>query len=293
MHAYLETRTYIDGFPLMAMCFDDNNYLAHWHIDVEMVYVCEGSIRISVNDESRILHQGDLALFSSTDIHHYDSTNLHSKIIVVVFHPELIGKPAGWPESNYYNPVFIERSQIDSLGSHASENLGKMFCEIVSEFEAKRPFYQEYLRGRIIEFCALVSRHFLSPDAVKSGKKIRLPDIDKVKKAIEYIHNNYMSDITLDIISGVTNLSPSYFSRLFKKYSGANFNVYLGRRRSDAAENLIRTTQRSITDIAYDCGFNSIRTFNRVFKSLKGYSPTQVRTNQGTNQGDGSSGKPA
>lgn len=277
MHAFLETRTYQDGLPLMVMYREDNNFLAHWHIDVEMVYVCEGSIRISANDESRILHEGDMAIFSSTDIHHYDSTDMHSKIIVVVFHPELIGKPAGWPESCLLNPVFFEGKFLDNLDQEIRESITTMFYKIVTEYQGQRPFYQEILRGMLLELCAHACRHFFYTDASTVGRRIRLPDIDKVKKAIEYINNNYTGDLSLDKISEAVQLSPSYFSRLFKKYSGTNFNVYLGRKRSDAAETLIRTTQISITDIAYECGFGSIRTFNRVFRAIKGYSPSFVR----------------
>ncbi|NLU52669.1 MAG: AraC family transcriptional regulator [Clostridiaceae bacterium] len=277
MQAFLETRTYENDFPLSSYICKDNNFLAHWHIDVEIVYVCEGNIMISVNDESRVLKKGDMAVINSTDIHRYDSTNMQSEIIVIIFHPELIGHPAGWPEERFYNPVFIESSKINRLDKSSRDNLLRLIHEIAKEYNAQKPFFENYLQGLIIQLTALLQRHFMSPLNCAVKKRIRLPDIGKIKKAIEYINQNYRDEITLDTISEIVDLSPAYFSRLFAKYSGTNFNSYLGRIRVNAAEKLIKTTQDSIISIAYECGFNSIRTFNRTFKSLKGCSPSQLK----------------
>ncbi len=277
MHAFLETRTYENDFPLSCFVLKDNNFLAHWHIDVEIVYVCEGSILVSVNDESRVLRKGDMAVINSTDIHSYDSTNMQSEIIVTIFHPELIGHLAGWPEESFFNPVFIESNQINQLDKKVRENFLRIIHNITQEYTERKPFFQDYLQGLIIEFSALIRRYFFSPLNGTVKRRIRLPDIGKVKKAIEYINQHYRDEITLDTISNIVALSPGYFSRLFAKYSGTNFNSYLGRVRVNAAEKLIKTTHDSIISIAYECGFNSIRTFNRTFKSIKGCSPSQLR----------------
>ncbi|MDP4090730.1 MAG: cupin domain-containing protein, partial [Bacillota bacterium] len=107
MSAYLETRYYPMDFPIHAFYASDNCYLAHWHIDVEMVYVCEGSIRIGINKDVKILKKGEFAVFRSTDIHYYDSTNLSSKIIVLIFRPEIIEASSGWPEKLRFDSPFM------------------------------------------------------------------------------------------------------------------------------------------------------------------------------------------
>lgn len=277
MHAFLETRTYENDFPLSSVIHKDNNFLAHWHIDVEIVYVFEGNILVSVNEEARILKAGDMAVINSTDIHRYDSTNMQSEIIVIIFHPELIGHPAGWPDETYCNPVFIENNKITELDEKVRNNLLRIIHDIHEEYAKQKPFYQDYLQGLLLELSALIQRYFFSPLSGTVKKRIRLPDINKIKKAIEYINQHYREEITLETISDIVGLSPSYFSRLFAKYSGTNFNSYLGRIRVNATEKLIKTTHDSIISIAYECGFNSIRTFNRTFKSIKGYPPSRLR----------------
>ncbi|GHT87980.1 hypothetical protein FACS1894137_15920 [Spirochaetia bacterium] len=73
-------------------------------------------------------------------------------------------------------------------------------------------------------------------------------------------------------------LSKFHFTRFFKEQTGQSFHAYLSMVRvSHAVENLIKT-DISITDIAYQCGFSSLKTFNRVFKTYTGKSPSQYRT---------------
>src|SRR5689334_23133954 len=97
MRAFHENRTYGSAFPFTAFVSSNIDFLAHWHNDLEMIYVLEGSIRMGINSETRVLLAGDLAVCSSGDIHYYDSKDNNSKLILVIFNPSLIGFPAGWP----------------------------------------------------------------------------------------------------------------------------------------------------------------------------------------------------
>ena len=275
MNAFLETRTYGSDFPVSAFHATDNNFLAHWHIEVEMVFVCEGSIRIGINKESRVLSQGELAICGSTDIHYYDSRESHSKIIVLVFRPELVGSPGGWPGNMRFDPAFID----NGLFNHSPETLHQIreiFYSIANEMQLKKPFYDLYVSGRLSELCALALRHFPTCAAGVNEKGGKLPDIQKIQYAIQYLEENYMHDISLDDISKKSNLSPYYFSRLFGKFTGLTFKDYLSRIRVAKAEQSIRTGAKSIIDISFECGFNSIRTFNRTFKAVKGYPPSKI-----------------
>jgi len=68
-----------------------------------------------------------------------------------------------------------------------------------------------------------------------------------------------------------------YFSRIFKDISGMNYKTYLNLVRFNKAEIMIKTSNKPITDIAFECGFTSIRTFNRVYKGIKGDIPSNGR----------------
>ena len=94
---------------------------------------------------------------------------------------------------------------------------------------------------------------------------------------LRYIDQNYMHDITLEDLASIAGYSPYHFSRLFKKYSNTTFVNFLNRRRVKAAEMMLLEGGYSITDVAMQSGFSSLTTFNRVFKMINGYTPTEYK----------------
>ena len=92
-----------------------------------------------------------------------------------------------------------------------------------------------------------------------------------------FIDQNANHSITLDEVSDFTGFSKFYFSRMFKQQMGVSFSEYLRQRRIAMAEDLLIHTRRSIRDIALSAGFGSIATFNRVFREVRGCTPTRYR----------------
>ncbi len=100
---------------------------------------------------------------------------------------------------------------------------------------------------------------------------------DIINSAKFYISNNYMKDITLDMVATEMCVSTYYFSKLFKKEAGINFIDYLTKERIDNAKYLIRNTNKSIKQISGDVGYNDSNYFSRVFKKSTGYSPSAYK----------------
>ena len=88
---------------------------------------------------------------------------------------------------------------------------------------------------------------------------------------------NYMNDITLDDLADMAGYSKYHFSRIFKKYCNTTFIAFLNQRRIKAAEMLLLNEEMSVTNVAMQVGFSSLTTFNRVFKELKGGTPSEFR----------------
>jgi AraC-like DNA-binding protein len=82
-------------------------------------------------------------------------------------------------------------------------------------------------------------------------------------------------DITLSFAAEKMNFSESYFSRVFKRLMGINFVTYLNMIRVEHAAAELKASGKRVLDIALSSGFNNIRTFNRVFKEITGYTPSQ------------------
>jgi YesN/AraC family two-component response regulator len=100
----------------------------------------------------------------------------------------------------------------------------------------------------------------------------------KIQQAVRFINDNYRTDIRLDGAAREAGMSPSHFSRIFKKVMGLSYQEYLNGRRIMKAKNLLRTSPRSITEIAVSLGFADSTGFGRIFKKLTGHTPSAYRS---------------
>ena len=101
--------------------------------------------------------------------------------------------------------------------------------------------------------------------------------IDMIYKSIEYIRRNYMKKVTLDEVSENASLSPSYFSRIFKKEMKTSFNAYLNSVRIEMSKKLLSDEDIPLSDIAMLTGFEHQSYYSKVFKQNTGVSPKQYR----------------
>ena len=113
------------------------------------------------------------------------------------------------------------------------------------------------------------AQNVLSKRAEKSGSII--------ETAKEYIRNNYSKDISLDEVSGVVNISPYYFSKIFKEDTDENFIEYLTNIRIGKAKELLDTTEYSMKEICSMVGYSDPNYFSRSFKKNVGVTPTEYK----------------
>lgn len=100
-----------------------------------------------------------------------------------------------------------------------------------------------------------------------------------IKKAVNYINENYMSSITLNSISEYVHLNPSYFSTLFRKETGMKFSDYLNKVRIEESKKLLKGGRYSILEISIEVGFEDQSYFSKVFKKLTGQTPKDYQEN--------------
>lgn len=97
------------------------------------------------------------------------------------------------------------------------------------------------------------------------------------EKILEYINSNYTDELSLNFLADKFNISPSYLSKLIKKHCGVGFANYIAGLRINAAKEMLLNTNKTVTDIYTEAGFNNRRTFIRTFKTFVGVSPTDFR----------------
>ena len=108
-------------------------------------------------------------------------------------------------------------------------------------------------------------------------EKRQQPLDDTVAEILEYVNEHFRDDISLERVAREIGVHPVTLSKIFTKQAGVSFTHYLQYVRCTHVEKLIRTTQKSFSEIAYDSGFGSIRSFNRTFRTFYGQSPTAYK----------------
>ena len=109
------------------------------------------------------------------------------------------------------------------------------------------------------------------------GSKRQERSTDTIKIARDYIGDNFSKDISLDDVSRVVNISPYYFSKLFKEATGENFIEYLTNIRIEKAKDLLKNSDLSMKEICAMCGYSDPNYFSRTFKKNVGLTPTEYK----------------
>lgn len=169
-----------------------------------------------------------------------------------------------------------EEVAVEAFRNGARDYLKKPFS--ISELATKIDFYlalrhaDKKSRKNILPGTEQPVRPGSQPSAVTPSQ------YHKIQQAVRFINDNYRTDIRLDAVAVAAGMSPSHFSRMFKKVMGLSYQDYLNSRRVTKAKNLLRTSPQSITEIAVSLGFSDPTGFGRIFKKLTDQTPSAYRS---------------
>ena len=270
MKAFHEVRNYDSDFMVWHSSYENIGFLAHWHKEIELIYVRSGHCALSINDFSFTAGGGDLAIVESGLIHYSDSHGMDNSLDFLIFDTSILGNIYQNP---HFSKPYVTRDELCRYG--LEERLLSLIDTVSRELDGHKPFYQEVVSSSIQTFWALLKRsHPRDPSGGLPDDR-RARTLLDLQELVSYIDSHYAENITLEYAASRMNFSESYFSKTFKKLMGINFVTYINMVRVERAAYELRHTEKKITDIASSCGFNNIRTFNRVFKEITGCTPTE------------------
>jgi len=108
---------------------------------------------------------------------------------------------------------------------------------------------------------------------------------DAISQAMDYINHNFSKNLSLSDVASYVHLNASYFSKKFKAENGFGFKDYLNTVRINHSEKLLLETNKTITEIAFECGYDNSNYFGDAFKHLNHVSPSTFRKLKGNLQG--------
>lgn len=259
---------------------DSFTYPLHKHEEMELNFVehCDGARRI-VGDSIEVLGQYDLVLMGSGLEHAWDQHDCTSHSI----HEITIQFP-----TDLLSEQFLSRNQLTSIRAlfeNAKRGIAFELPAIMAIYNklqnittTQSGFYRVLRLLEILyELSLQEDYHLLASKSFSNVKNT--PENKRVRQVEEYIDKNFKSEIRLKTLSDIAGMTPAAFSRYFRAQTGKTISDYIiDTRLGYAARNLVDTTT-SIAEICYDCGFNNISNFNRIFKKKKGCSPSAFREN--------------
>ncbi len=249
-----------------------NEYISkkHWHNELELVYVISGSLFVNIDDVLYDIKEGEVFIISRGTIHYYVEPEGKSKVCIVKLPLDFT---AGFSKNSkeYYMNFYK-----DVLHLKKSKKLRDIFTRLQTVSELKENAMKEsVLIAIVIELTVYLSEH---PKLVQNRIMTKSNnDSEIMERMLSYLEEHLSEKITLTEIAAHLGFSESYCSKYIKKKTKMNFLEYLNNARILRAEEILRASDASVTEIAYMTGFTSIQSFNRVFKSLCGVSPSEYR----------------
>lgn len=233
----------------------------HLHEAVEIVYVTEGTIELGVGQELYHMEKGDFGIVFPNVIHHYQAFGTgKNKMIYLFVEPSLL--PAYSAQLQKCSPEYpiIKKEQI-------REDIVNTMKSLVHMKERSPMLIQAYVQ--------IILAHVFSD--MKMIDKSAVGSDDLIYNAVEYVAKNFRDEITLEKMASHLGVSKYVLSRMFAKTFHCNFSRYVNGVRLNYASSALENSQESITNISLDCGFESQRTFNRVFKERYKMTPREYR----------------
>ncbi len=242
------TPTHVDPYP------------EHLHSHAELLYLFEGSAVLTVDGREQQLATGDLCVCFPSVVHSYVGGQ-DARALMMIFPPDVSAEFPALLTQSYPSDPILRKDQLPEDVFLCMQQLWNE-CRAANNPGVLRGYIQVVL-SRTLPLLALIRQ---SP---------AISDI--VYDILKYLSLHYREPVTLDDLARALGVSKSSLSHTFSQRIGVHFRTYLNTLRADQARLLLRSSSQSILNIALECGFESQRSFNRVFMDIYSVSPSQYR----------------
>lgn len=253
------------------------NEFLHYHDCLEINFVVNGSGVNLIDNSSYVMKKGDLFIINNLS-HHMAISNKNLEMKIITFNPDLIFIN-DIKNYDYLKPFYIKdvvyKNKIFLLDEE-KEIVEKLFQRIEKEWNSKQIGCQLFIRAQLMELLAIIYRNLKSNEESGAVLKEQL-NYEKIRNSVEYLNQNYKEDISLEDLASMSNMSRNYFCTFFKQVMKMTTIEYIDLIRINKATLLLKTTSKSILEIAGESGYNNLSSFNVAFKKIIKESPRNYR----------------
>lgn len=235
----------------------------HLHEHIEIVLTTSGTTIANADDILETVESGDLFIAFPNQVHYYLDQEPVVNISIVIASPDIT------PEFNRIFKTMVPKSPVlrNAIGN---PRIVAAVESLVQCSKERGEYSETEARGCML---ILLSELFKNMELIEKGNY----DHDLAKDIISYCYENYTADISLQSIADALHISRCYISRIFSKRLHISFNDYINSLRIRKACEILKAGDMSVTEIAYVVGYNSVRTFDRCFMTVRGMTPKEYR----------------
>ena len=261
-----------EGFPFKLFQFEgkDGHYVRekHWHRSIEIFAVFEGTLAFFINEEEYPLGSGEFILLNSNEIHSISSPEANRTIVLQIPMNVLRNVETG-------EGLILFTHSPKRQDSKIMELIGSMYQELQvrgSEYEWK---VQSDFFMLVYLLLTKYRKREILPEEIRHYRKL-----NRLSTITGYIRENYTKELSLEMVADRFGYSPSYLSRMFRKYAQTNYKTYLQNVRIEYGFQELANTDHTIGEIALNNGFPNQKAFTREFKKKYGILPSEYRRGQ-------------
>ncbi len=246
----------------------------HQHKEVELIVQVKGSGMCFIGNYVGSFTEGDVFLLGSNLPHEFKKEKKGAKCSVMVVHFD----PALWGEAFWKLP---ESAEIKTLlnTSLAAVKVAATYAAEIGEILKKIETAHGFERLTLLCRCLLAlsrSENQQTLSTLDAGNFAPLAD-SKINQIFEYTIKHFTEPIALSTVAGIAAMSVSAFCRFFKRNTKKTYVEFVNELRIGRACQLLLRTDKTVLDICYDCGFNTVANFNKQFLKVKKMKPSVYR----------------
>lgn len=277
-----------DSFILIERQKSNFNFPIHIHPECELNYIenAKGAQRI-VGDSIEEIDEEELVLITNPKLEHawMDHNNKPQSIheITIQFHADLLTE------------VFLNKNQMFSIRQlFRQAEKGVVFSReaiakvrpLLKTLTCENDSFYSLIKLLVILHELSIDKGLRELSTGRFANNTLRKDSGNLKlnKVVDYINQHFSEVIRLADVAAMVNMSEASFCRFMKQHTSKSFIDFLTDVRLGAAARALIDSTDSIAEIGYDCGFNNLSNFNRIFKKKKGVTPSEFRENYRKNK---------
>lgn len=250
----------------------------HQHDAWELYYVIHGYGTRMAGDTLQSFSAGDVALIPPSMHHYWEYTPLsadsegHIRYLMVAFsHSLIVRSMEVFPELRNRLAGLTFPVNALKFGLESSRIIRKMLLQM-NDMDDMDDL------GRLCGMFRLLPVIFNSSDHILAGKPMQIErDVRRMQQICAYVMAHYVHTISLDEVAAEVGMNRSAFCSYFKRCKGMTFSQFVTQYRLNTACELLKHSQKQISEICFAVGFNDVPHFNRVFKESQGVTPKEYR----------------